>query len=306
MPPSISDVVATPPVQDAGEAVRISATVIDNVAVADVFLNITYPDESHHNFSIMQNVTGNTYYCEKSYDQLGTYNFTIYAVDGAGNGNTSSSSFNIRDTTPPAVEVVYPNGGENLSGNVTIKWNATDNYDPANSLKVTIKYSIDGGTSWHTIVANKGNTGEYEWNTSGLEDGHSYLLKISVKDSSNNQGTDMSNSAFTVDNTQPSLVLQKPCHNHLYLLDREVMPILRTKAVIIGKITVTVNATDKTSGVNRVEFFVDNVVKNVDTGAPYEWEWNEKSFTSHTLKVVAYDNAGNSVYEELDVKVYNI
>ena len=84
------------------------------------------------------------------------------------------------------------------------------------------------------------------------------------------------------------------------------MPILRTRAIVIGKITVTVNATDETSGMDRVEFFVDGAVKNVDTAAPYEWVWDERTFTSHTLKVIAYDNAGNSVYEELDVKVYNI
>jgi len=274
--------------------------------VADVFLDIVYPDESHHNFSIGQNMTGNTYYCEKAYDQLGTYSFTIYAVDDAGNGNTSSSSFNMKDSTPPDVEVTYPDGGEFLSGEVTIEWNATDNYDSAGSLKVTIKYSTDAGVSWHTIAADKENTGEYEWNTSNLQDGHNYLIKISVKDSSNNQGTDISAATFTVDNTKPSISLQKPQHNHMYLLDREVMPILRTRAIVIGKITVTVNATDETSGMDRVEFFVDGAVKNVDTAAPYEWVWDERTFTSHTLKVIAYDNAGNSVYEELDVKVYNI
>jgi len=59
--PEISDVVAAPPVQDAGKIVRISATVTDNVGVADVFLNITYPDASYHNFSIKHNLTGKLY-----------------------------------------------------------------------------------------------------------------------------------------------------------------------------------------------------------------------------------------------------
>jgi len=48
--PEISDVAAAPPVQDAGKIVRISATVIDNVGVADVFLNVTYPDATYINF----------------------------------------------------------------------------------------------------------------------------------------------------------------------------------------------------------------------------------------------------------------
>jgi len=305
-PPEISDITLNPPQASPGYNINISATVTDNVGVADVFLNITYPDGTYHNFSIKQNLTGNTYYCDKSYSKLGKYNFTIYAVDSSGNGNTSSSSFLVKDNTPPDVLIIYPDGGENVSGIVTIKWNATDNYDAQNKLKVTIKYSADGGVSWHTIASNKDNTGEYEWNTSSLEDGKHYLIKISVEDLSNNQGTDISNATFTVDNTKPSIVLEKPRHNHLYLFDREVMPILRSRAIVIGKITVTVNATDATSGIDKVEFLVDGTSKNVDTSKPYEWEWDEKTFTSHVLKVVAYDKAGNSVYEELDVKVYNI
>ena len=306
-PPEISDVEANPPQASPGNAINISATVTDNAGVADVFLNISYPDGTYHNFSLKQNVTSNTtYYCSNSYNKLGVYNFTIYAVDDSGNGNKSSSSFLIKDNTPPKVRVIYPNGGESVSGTVTIRWNATDNYDEENELKVTIKYSADAGTSWHTIASSEDNTGEYDWNTSALEDGKHYLIKISVKDLSNNQGVDISNATFTVDNTKPSLVLEKPRHNHLYLFDREVMPILRSRAIVMGKITVTVNATDATSGVDRVEFFVDGTSKSVDSSKPYEWEWDEMTFTSHVLKVVAYDNAGNSVYEELDVKVYNI
>ncbi|MEA2053617.1 MAG: triple tyrosine motif-containing protein [Candidatus Thermoplasmatota archaeon] len=306
-PPEISGITANPFQASPGHRINVSATVTDNVGIADVFLNISYPDASHYNFSIKQNVTGHTYYCEKSYTQLGTYNFTIYAIDDASNGNASAiHSFHIKDTTPPVVEALYPNGKENVSGVVTIKWNATDNHDPANLLKATIKYSVDGGVSWQTMVANAENTGEYQWNTADLEDGHNYLIKISVKDSSNNQGTDTSNSTFTLDNTPPSLSLQKPRRNHLYLFDREVMPILRPKAIVIGKITVTANVSDATSGVNKVEFFVDNVSKNIDSEAPYEWEWDETVFCSHTLKVTAYDNAGNSASSEVDVKVYNI
>ena len=305
-PPEISDVEANPPQASPGNDINVSATITDNVGVAEVFLNISYPDGTYENFSITDNVTGHTYYCEKTYSQLGTYNFTIYAVDDTGNGNTSSSSFKVKDNTPPDVMVTYPDGGESLSGKVKVEWNATDNYYAENELKVTIKYSADNGVSWHTIASNIDNTGEYEWNTSAVEDGKHYLIKISVKDPSNNQGTDISNGTFTVDNTNPSITLEKPRHNHLYLFDREVMPILRSRAIVIGKITVTVNATDATSGIDKVEFFVDGTSKNVDTSKPYEWEWDEKTFTSHALKVVAYDKAGNSAYEELDVKIYNI
>ncbi|MCD6448851.1 MAG: hypothetical protein J7L58_07440, partial [Thermoplasmata archaeon] len=81
IPPHISDVAVNPSIQDVGRNLTISATVTDNVAVADVFLNITYPDGSHKNFSIFQNRTGDVFYCIKSFTMLGTYEFYIYAID---------------------------------------------------------------------------------------------------------------------------------------------------------------------------------------------------------------------------------
>ena len=304
-PPSISSIETSPIAKGIGEKVNISAMVTDNVAVANVFLNITYPDSSTENFSIFQNKTGNTYYSERTYDQLGTYTFFIFAIDSSGNKNASGTqSFVISDITPPTVKLIYPLGGENISGTVKIKWNATDNYKSKNSLKVTLKYSSDGGNLWHLIAKNQENDGEYKWNTTDLEDGSNYRIMVKVNDSKN-EGSNISG-IFTIDNTPPSVSLQKPKTNYLYLFNREIMPILRHKAVIIGKITITANANDTLSGIDKVEFFVDNVSKHIDTKKPYEWEWDETIFFCHTLKVVATDKAGNTAKDEIDISIYNI
>ncbi len=304
-PPDISSIQAFPSHQEAGGKVKVLAMVTDNVAVANVFLNITYPDSSTENFSIFQNKTGNTYYSERTYDQLGTYTFFIFAIDSSGNKNASGTqSFVISDITPPTVKLIYPLGGENISGTVKIKWNATDNYKSKNSLKVTLRYSSDGGNLWHLIAKNQENDGEYKWNTTDLEDGSNYRIMVKVNDSKN-EGSNVSG-IFTIDNTPPSVSLQKPKTNYLYLFNREIMPILRHKAVIIGKITITANANDTLSGIDKVEFFVDNVSKHIDTKKPYEWEWDETIFFCHTLKVVATDKAGNTAKDEIDISIYNI
>ncbi len=305
-PPSISSIETHPIVKDIDKKVNISATVTDNVAVADVFLNITYPDASTQNFSIFQNKTDNTYYCNRTYTQLGEHSFTIFAVDTSNNGNSSDIyRFNMGDFTPPSIKLVYPLEGENVSGIVTIKWNATDNHYPKNTLKVTLKYSSDGGKLWHLIAKNQENDGEYKWNTTDLIDGKTYRVMVKVNDSKNNEGSNISG-AFTVDNTAPSIALKKPQINYFYLFDREVMPILRPKAVVVGRITVTANATDTLSGVDKVEFFIDGVSEYIDTVEPYEWEWDETAFFLHTLKVVATDEAGNTVTDEIEVSVYII
>ncbi len=307
-PPAFSNVAATPAAATYNAAVNLSATVTDAVGVQDVFLKIIDPDDDVTNTSILEQVVNDTYYSETSYTTLGTYEYSFYAVDGEGNGNTSSiKTFKVEDVTPPEVTLTAPNGGENISGDVDITWNATDTATANDSaLEVTLKYSADEGVSWQTIVADTANDGTYEWDTDGLDDGTEYLLKISVSDPSNNDGTDISDAVFTVDNTAPVVTLEKPTANNLYLFDREILPVLRAKAVIVGQITVSVSASDATSGMDRVSFLVDGVEKASDGTAPYEWLWDDTVLFSHTLKIVAYDNAGNRAEQSVSVSVYNI
>jgi hypothetical protein len=61
-----------------------------------------------------------------------------------------------------------------------------------------------------------------------------------------------------------------------------------------GVTQVQVNATDPT-GVTRVEFYVDNVLRAVDTSAPYTWNFDTTTVANgpHTLTVKAYDPTQN-------------
>ncbi len=103
-PPEITNVDANPDPQEVGGYVNISASVIDNVEVDEVYLYIEYPDNSIENFSITQNKTGDTYYCNKTYQQLGIHTYHIWANDSLGNTNTSAAyTFTIQDTTPPEI-----------------------------------------------------------------------------------------------------------------------------------------------------------------------------------------------------------
>jgi len=306
-PPSISNVTASPSPTSPGQAVNISAEIDDVVSVDEVYLEITDPDDDVTNHSITGNVTGDTYYSSRTYTELGTYQYTIYAIDDHGNAVTSPQhTFTIQDVTPPVVDLLAPNKNRNLSGTVDIAWNATDNYYDAADLEVTLKYSADDGSSWQTIVTDLANNGTYEWNTAGLDDGTEYLVKITVVDPSDNQGTDLSNGTFTLDNTDPTFTLDKPNTGNLYLFDRQILPVLRNKAVVVGKITVTVAASDATSGVDRVSFLVDGVEKKSDQAAPYEWLWDETAFLSHTLKIIVYDHAGNRAETSISVSIYNL
>lgn len=71
-PPEISNIQAIPSIQNIGDYVNISASVVDSVEVDEVYLYILYPDSTVENFSITQNKTGDTYYCNKTYKQTDT------------------------------------------------------------------------------------------------------------------------------------------------------------------------------------------------------------------------------------------
>lgn len=54
---------------------------------------------------------------------------------------------------------------------------------------------------------------------------------------------------------------------------------------------------DETSGINRVEFYVDGEFVGEVIEAPFEWKWSGTN--DHTVQAVVYDNAGNSAESEV-------
>jgi parallel beta-helix repeat protein len=96
----------------------------------------------------------------------------------------------------PSVQVTYPDGGENLIAgeNCTISWNASDL--DGDDLLYTVLYSADGGVNWNPLIIDLNET-SYVWDTSHLQKGTNYLLRLIATDGVNT-GEDVSNSTFTV------------------------------------------------------------------------------------------------------------
>jgi len=88
--PIISNIDANPDPQKIGGYVEITCNVTDPDGVDEVFLNITDPNNIYHNFSITGNKTGDTYYCNKTYDVTGEYIYFIWANDTKDNFAVSS------------------------------------------------------------------------------------------------------------------------------------------------------------------------------------------------------------------------
>jgi len=93
--------------------------------------------------------------------------------------------------------------------------------------------------------------------------------------------------------------ISRPRGGYLYAGDREIMPTLSGKTVIVGKITVEVDSSHS----YRVEFYVDDVLKSSLTEKPYNWVWDERAMGTHVLKVKMY---GEDVSEDnMEVVIFN-
>jgi hypothetical protein len=87
---------------------------------------------------------------------------------------------------PPTVNLIYPKGGEELSGIVEISWIS---YDDSNAVSITIQYTSDPEPfcpscppqQWHDIALNLSNNGSFKWDTTKIKNGR-YMIKVIASD----------------------------------------------------------------------------------------------------------------------------
>lgn len=103
----------------------------------------------------------------------------------------------------------------------------------------------------------------------------------------------------------PSISLIEP-RGHLYFGDREIISLPGDKTIVLGAITVKAQTASEL-GIEKVEFYVDNELKETLTEEPYQWLWDETAFSTHTIKVTAYDIiTGNTATDEQTVWIFNL
>ena len=159
-----------------------------------------------------------------------------------------------------------------------------------------------------------------------LYDTQSFLIEFEAKVTSNGEHVNMVNvsaiehcygaqrwgeasakvSANQHDDTPPSVEITKPKKKLLYKDDQEIRRIF-FRTSIVGPITIEVNATDKDSGIDHVDFYINKDLMDTSFESPYKWVWekNVRLFSLYKIKVVAYDKAGNSNSDDIVVWRFN-
>lgn len=198
--------------------------------------------------------------------------FGISAIPAAGNIETEnfpyaedfSSGFQMTlNVDPyPMLEGVL---GEN-DWYISSVW-ITFSYDPHQV--VEIYYAIDGG-NWvlypeHPVEVSDDGMHMLEWYWVD-DDGKQYT------------GTPV---FFRIDKTAPTIVLKK--FN---------VPLNK------DKLRFEADVSDAASGVERVEFYLDDVLNETLMSPPYEWEYEKTDEDEHFVFAIVYNNAGLSEKSE--------
>ncbi len=195
-PPWINNTIANPSAQVLFGNVNISAIVVDNFELFDAWINISYPDGSSINIT-MDAASGDLFYFNQSYGQLGVYDFTVWANDTNGNWNSNSGFFSIGDSEPPFFESISATPDpQEVFGSVNISATITDDVNVYGAW-VNITYPDN---SYINITMEEA-LGDVFYLSRSYDQIGIYNVGIWANDTSNNWN--FSNWAFTIQDRTP-------------------------------------------------------------------------------------------------------
>ena len=249
-----------------GNAVAVSATAADNVAVVGVQFKLDGANLNAEDTTSPYSTTWDT-----TAATAGSHTLTAVARDAAGNTTTSSVVTVTVDNTAPTISITAPAVAAFLKGSNTVSANASDNLSLS-----SVQFKLDGA---NLGAADTTSPYSVSWDTTTATAGSHSLTAVATDAAGNS--TTSSSVTVTVDNTAPTVSMTVPAGG----------------ATVSGSTTaVSATAADNVAVVG-VQFKLDGVNLNAeDTTSPYSITWDTTTTTnaSHSLTAVARDAAGNT------------
>jgi hypothetical protein len=144
-------------------------------------------------------------------------------------------------------------------------------------------------TSFHWDFGD-GNTSEDKNPTHVYMRRDNYTAVLTVTDSTGNQSHDTA--SVQIGYALPKITIIKPV-NALYFFNIKIIRlIIIDSSLVIGPITITVDATQVDAEIDRVDFYYDGDLQYTDRSPPYEMVWKQHFPRNQDIKVYAYDTVG--------------
>ena len=225
-----------------------------------------------------------------------------YSEDLLGNREDTNYGVFTREVNHPPLKPSNPspaNNSEDVPINPVLSVYVSD---PDNDPLDVYFYNADNNDLIGSVKnVPSDSTVTMEWKN--LERNRTYSWYVVVNDSEYSTKSDTWYFKTTSKNLAPYVKLIKPA-DAVYLLDKEIMPFLLP--IIFGKITIEVNATDSDGTIEKVEFYVDDVLRSTDTAEPYTWTWDERIIGLHKITVIAYDDCGETAKTSRSLLIFNL
>jgi len=205
----------------------------------------------------------------------GTYNIVLNVQDKAGNLATTEITVKA-DNTVPLAEIREPENQE-FSRDIfnVITWVYDVNL---NAVQLEVNGSVIDTWDQNGLHISA-------WNTTALTDGV-YIVKLIVYDTASNMIE--KTVTITADNTPPSVSIPSPISG----------------AEISGTVNIQFNASDE--HLLSVLLHIDNTTLNVLGQTSHLWDSTQVGDGPHTIKLEAYDKAGNSETSTISVIAVNV
>jgi hypothetical protein len=113
----------------------------------------------------------------------------------------------IASASAPVVQVLSPNGGEQLTGAAEIRWQASD--PDGDALNFTVMYSADAGANWTPVATDLRGDGVTLPSLAGLAGSERALVRVIASDGLRATSDD-SDAPFAAPNNPPSVHLVAP------------------------------------------------------------------------------------------------
>ena len=173
---------------------------------------------------------------------------------------------------------------------------------------------INSPIQFHAEVEGGEEPYAYEWDfgdgseallipnpTHSFTERGTFTVTLTVTDSTlyeQKEATTTTSITIEDEEINPEVTITEP-ESAIYVNNNKVMSSRNT--VILGDITVQATATDQESGIKNVTFSIDGNPMEEVIIDPFQWTWDTGTFGRHTITVTAYDHAGNSAVDVIDV-----